>query len=592
MFRKFSKPVVKSLPLAVAVLVATLVSSASITQAKGKDARVKSFSFSASQLIPGHAINVTSSTGERWDTIAGSNISLKISFKLKMAGRKAQVVRSGLFLGVCHKNLCGGNPLVRSYASLPINPTMLSTSQIPVSTSGISTVPYGDQIIRACNQYLTNGPSTVHQFTHPITVSLSVDTRKRPPKFVAAHPEAFQGGDVSRQSSFRVKVKCIPYASLIRGANPVEVKLEATPRNGNSCPRNTRIKTRIAYHYDRNVKFDIKRNGKTIKTIELKPRKINVSHGPDLWVIDREDVVKAKAGQNRFRIKIKGGGESQVKTVNIECAPFQALFANLQYNVAGSNSCPKKVWETTTFTANGPGSLVYQLVQENGSVSLEKSVNSILKNGQYKLVKQRVLTIHNSIDRKYRVQVKGSSGIRSSWARLKVDCPPPADKVTPKPPKRIKTVPAPKTDASKNPRVKIAVPPKRVKPTVTRLICKRGKVRAGRCYCSAKHKRVRIGKKAFMCKKRPTVKTAPHPKKARTVCRGGVAKGQRCVCSKRSLPVRIGAHKYKCVAKKKARVNKHNGQRANPRKRRSNPAARRCGPRKVFVHGRCIRRAG
>ena len=573
-------------PLAVAVLVATLVANSPITQAKEKNARVKSFSFSASQLVPGQSINVVSSTGERWDRIAAGDISLRIGFKMKLAGRNARVQGSGLFLGGCHKTLCGGNPLIRVN---PVNPTILSTNQISVSRSGIATVPYGAEIIKACNQYLNGGPSSGHQFTHPITVTLSVNTRRGRKGFIPANPSGnFNGGDVSRQSTFRVNVKCIPYASLIRGSDPVEIKLEATPRNGNSCPRNTTIKTRIVYHYDRNVKFDILRNGKKIKTVGLKPTKVNVSHGPDLWVINRQDAVKAKAGQNRFRIKVRGGGESQVKTVNIECAPFQPLFANLQYNVAGGNYCPKKVWETTTFSANGPGSLVYQLVQENGSVALEKSVNSILKNGQYKLVKQRVLTIHNSIDRKYRVQVKGSSGIRSSWARLKVDCPPPVDQVNPASPKRIKIAPTPKKDASKKRRVKIIEPPKRV----TQLICKKGKVRAGRCYCGAKRKRVRIGRKAFMCTKRPTVKIVPQPKKARTICRGGVAKGQRCVCSIRTRPVRIGAHKYKCVAKKKARVNRHKGQRANPSKRRRNPAVRRCGPRKVFLRGRCIRRTG
>jgi len=500
---------------------------------KHNDARIKNFSFSASQLNPGQAINVISTNGERWNKIAPGRIELKIGMELKLRGT---VVSSGLFLGVCSKTGCGGNPLIRAKHGRPISPTGLDMSKIPVSGSGIASDSTGDKIIKACNQYLTDGPREARGFTWPITVTLSVNTKR--PKVLGTNfvgkgdIETYAGGDVSRQSTFRVKVNCVPYASMIRGADPVEVKLTVEPRSGIACPRKTKITTRIVYHYNKTATFNILRNGKKIKTVEIKARKVSISHGPDQWVINRQDIVEAKAGQNRFRIKVKGGGQSQVQTANIECAPFEVMSAKLQYNVAGSDSCPKKVWETTTFTANGPGNLVYQLVRKsNGSVALEKSLNPILKNGIYKLVGQRVLTINKSVDREFRVQVKGQSGNNSAWARLKVDCPQKDNKGA----SGIKIAPKATHAKQKKPRIKTAPLPKKAKRKLTKLTCKKGKVRAGKCYCGAKRKQVRTGKRSYICKIKPGVR------------------------------------------------------KVNPRKRK---IGKRCGPRKVLVRGRCIRRAG
>ncbi len=254
-------------------------------------------------------------------------------------------------------------------------------------------------------------------------------------------------------------------------------------------------------------------------------------------MINRQDVVEAKAGQNRFRIKVKGGGQSQVQTANIECAPFQVMSAKLQYDVVGSASCPKKVWETVTFTANGPGRLVYQLVRKfNGSVALEKSLKPILKNGIYKLVGQRVLTINKSVDREFRVQVKGQSGNNSAWARLKVDCPQ-----------------------------------------------KGNKGASG----------IKIAPKATQAKQdKPRIKTAPLPKKSKATrlsCRGGVVRGNRCKCPKQTRRISLGGNKYRCALKATKLKKKPGVRKVNPRKRK---IGKRCGPRKVLVRGRCIRRAG
>ncbi len=239
--------------------------------AEKRNANIKSFSFSASQSISNQSINVISTNGERWNKIAPGSVQLKIDANMRLRGL---VLSSGLFLGVCSKTLCGGNPLIRARHGMPINPTSLDTAKIPVSGLGIASDSTGDKITEACNRYLTDGPREARGFTWPITVTLSVDTRRWKPKFVGAiDPETYGGGDVSRQSTFRVKVNCVPYPSMIRGADPVEVKLTVEPRPGNACPRNTKITTRIVYHYKKTATFNILRNGKKSKRLKSKPER-------------------------------------------------------------------------------------------------------------------------------------------------------------------------------------------------------------------------------------------------------------------------------------------------------------------------------
>lgn len=285
-------------------------------------------------------------------------------------------------------------------------------------------------------------------------------------------------------------------ADTASNGDPVEVKMALDIAGGNACPRNAKVTTRIIYDHPKTAKFDIVRNGKVLKTVEIKARREPLSDGSRQWVIDRIDQVEAKAGQNQFRIVVKGGGKSAMKVANVECAPFQVLFSDLKYTVANGGTCPKKVWETATFLATGPGEATLQLVQENGSVFYEKTLNTILKNGKYTLVNQRVLSIDRDTNKKFRAQIKGQSGIHSKWAQLKVDCP---QRTNPKPenkkvgPKALNTKPK-TTHSSTN-------KPARVSPAQKKqgLICKDGKARGGKCHCGKAKVAKKIGNRRFVC---------------------------------------------------------------------------------------------
>jgi hypothetical protein len=236
--------------------------------------------------------------------------------------------------------------------------------------------------------------------------------------------------------------------------------------------------------------------------------------------------------------------------VDIECQPFQVLFSDLKYNVADGGACPKQVWETAT----GPGEATIQLVQENGSVFYEKKLKTILKNGKYKLVGQRVLNIDRDTDVKFRTQIKGSSGIHSKWVPLKVTCP---KRTNPKSASKSGSSNESAAPSSSN----SANKPKKI-------VCKGGKVKNGKCACAKGTKREKIGKTKFQCKaikraspqkkkeavrtnpkKKDPVRTNSKKKQTKLICKGGKIKNNKCRCGQNKARKKIKNRVFQCVKK-------------------------------------------
>ncbi len=457
-------------------------------------------------------------------------------------------------------------------------------------------------IINGCNAK-SNETEHGHSFQYNVPLALHADARRhrRLQSMTSSEDGTYKGyGDFARATAtgfVGLTVRClgadtklsrngsqtskpsdggIPLpsnADTAPSGDPIEVKMNLDVAGGNACPRNARVTTRIVYEQEKTAQFDIVRNGKVLKTVEIKARREPLSDGSVQWVVDRIDNVEAKAGQNQFRIVVKGGGKSAMKVANIECAPFEILFSDLKYNVADGGSCPKKVWETATFQASGPGTAVLQLVQENGSVFYEKQMETILKNGTYRMVNQRVLSIDRDTDKKFRAQIKGQSGVHSKWAQLKVTC---ATRTNPNPgapkPGADKLTAEPRNTASPD-------TPKRVNPEPKRasLVCKGGKVANGKCRCGANRTLVKIGKAAFACQKQAVRVTPqpnkdagtpkrvnPEPKRASLVCKGGKVANGKCRCGQNRTLVKIGKAAFACQ-KQAVRVT------PQPRKNAENP---------------------
>ncbi|MEP3046434.1 MAG: hypothetical protein ABJL55_03770 [Roseibium sp.] len=98
--------------------------------------------------------------------------------------------------------------------------------------------------------------------------------------------------------------------------------------------------------------------------------------------------------------------------------------------------------------------------------------------------------------------------------------------------------------------------PTRTNPKKSKLICKSGQVKNGKCRCSANAKRVKIGANAYQC--RPIAKRAnpknsgakrTNPKKIKLICQGGQVQGGKCRCGSKKVRRKIKANTYKCARK-------------------------------------------
>src|SRR5262249_1009549 len=89
-----------------------------------------------------------------------------------------------------------------------------SASMLPVSNGGIPVVPYGDEILRTCNEHLqADGATKPFSFGKQLTASFSANTRKAVSKdymFPVEAGEGFDGGDTTRRGEFLGEVNWIP----------------------------------------------------------------------------------------------------------------------------------------------------------------------------------------------------------------------------------------------------------------------------------------------------------------------------------------------------------------------------------------------
>lgn len=536
----------------------------------------------------------------KWTRISNHPRTIPIHVKIKMSRGYIQFYRVGRGLtngavrgiSLTHRLRPGGNSATdnRIEASIDSRTSVDGPVSIPIDEYTRLNASDEQAIVNRCNSKWTE-TERGHSFSYSLPLAMHADAREHRRKRFPYYLNEYEGyGDFARATAtgfVGLKVECLgtdtkpsrpdskppsepdsaPRASSsdpAKNSGPIEVTMNLDVAGGNACPRNATVKTRIIYDHPKTARFDIVRNGKVLKTVEIKARREALSDGSRQWVVDRIDNVDAKAGQNQFRIVVKGGGKSGMKTANVQCAPFQVLFSGLTYNVVDGGTCPKKVWETTTFSATGPGQATMQLVQENGSVFYEKTLKTILKNGKYTLVNQRVLSIERDTNKKFRAQIKGQSGIHSKWARLKVSCP-----------KRTN----PKAENKKEGPKGLVSKPKTTHSSTTgpvrsdarpRLVCTGGKVVKGRCQCGNSKIRKRVGQKQFQCvavakptekakaaranavrKNKPVpARTNPVSTKQRLICAGGTVRGGRCHCGQKEVTKKQGNRRFVCVARR------------------------------------------
>jgi len=255
------------------VTMAALLSGALATNATAEDAKIKSASFSIQPVYQGDEIVVTSSDGKKWDKIDAKALKLSATMKVDTK-RPGYVSQVGILLGGCNNTGCANNPVMyyestgtRDYhANRVFN---FPGNKIPLSTTGIAVPSFGDKILKSCNgQLQSDGATKTYSFKKLLTASFSANTRKAsinvPPPEVQGpgadqYPD-YNGGDVTRQAQFTVKVTCkavafeVSSVELKTSVNPADIKQEK------SCPAKGLLSVDIRTNRAGKVKFHLYRN--------------------------------------------------------------------------------------------------------------------------------------------------------------------------------------------------------------------------------------------------------------------------------------------------------------------------------------------
>lgn len=193
--------------------------------ALAEDAKIKSMSYSTYPVTGFGTINVYSSDGQQWDTLAGPPVKFTAAMEVdtKWPG---YVEKWGIFNGLCMNLQCSQNPLIwaegNNTRDLSENGQFeIGMDEIPVSNDGIATIPLGDEILAACNEHLSvAGAASLHVFNRNLWTSFSVDTDKMvgdPTNNPVEIPTpgvdhvGFNGGDATKQAPMIVEVRCNPY---------------------------------------------------------------------------------------------------------------------------------------------------------------------------------------------------------------------------------------------------------------------------------------------------------------------------------------------------------------------------------------------
>jgi hypothetical protein len=202
---------------------------AGTTSAIAEDAHVNEMTFEVETGWNQAVINVTSSDGLKWDQIVPGQVGYWAHMHVDTRW-PGYVEKAGIFLGACENTQCGnGFPRIfvehinhRDYSRQ--KNSAFSTTDIPVSTTGIAVVPYGDQILSKCNEGHADA-SQAHSFNLPMTLSFTVNTRKDsaphlPPVEVTDAPVSFNGGDHTRTGQILVAVNCLATSRTTVNPNP------------------------------------------------------------------------------------------------------------------------------------------------------------------------------------------------------------------------------------------------------------------------------------------------------------------------------------------------------------------------------------
>lgn len=368
------------------------------------------------------------SDGEEWTNIRSATHQLKLSVEVEVSsGYRITKV----YLGFSSADFCSssvGSPPAEGCITAYTGKTKhvkLDGRTHEFSTDQIGGID-AQAIVNACNA----GGHDPTQERDPFESDIGVGIKA----YIPTRKEAndFQEGDVGRTETAYARapviVRCLAGPSKIQ-APPEPFSVDVlVQQKGETCPKETEVTARIKYHEPATARFRFKLDGELSELITIEARKLGGQHGaPNLpgkkgvYLVERLKTYHLDPGQHHFRVELQGGKKSDVKTLKIECPPFQATSMWLALNTENKSTCPKNVDASVRINANRPGSVLTKIKNQAGVVMAIEGIKVKREGDQYvgRLTKTFNMT---AIDTMLIAEDANDSATNSGWQPLKIEC--------------------------------------------------------------------------------------------------------------------------------------------------------------------------
>jgi len=378
-------------------------------------------------------LNLTSSgrivvsTGDdgNYSRIGTHNLNFQGNVDVKM--KSGKLVGYKIFFGVCGPGQCGATSFKTLHSNgfskrkdLKENVSFgLAADQIP---QGLSPNVQASNLFRLCNKE-SRGQSGEVTVPHFLKLTLGLKFKQK----------GFDSSDIdwADERDIQVQVVCRardPETSeVLAPPKPfsIDVKVE---QKGETCPKQTDVTAIIKYRVPATARFRFKVDGKLSEIHEIKARKIEpdktqpVPGGGGYYLVERLKTYHLDPGQTNFRIVMEDGSgkKSAVKTVKINCPPFEVTSAWLTYNVSDKPTCPKEVREKATFNVSRPGWVKYRIKHRGGLVVSEGKIKAKREGMKYVATARRTLMM-NAFEGEFMAEVVDDTA-NSGWVPVRVDC--------------------------------------------------------------------------------------------------------------------------------------------------------------------------
>ena len=366
-------------------------------------------------------------------------------------------------------------------------------------------------IVAGCNAK-PDKLSPGHSFSYTLPLALHADAKRKrrryfPVRFGDTYKPYGEFARAAATGSVSLRIECLGHSKPSRGSADTTKPPSGAPPRGTQLlnvsirPKGTRTVCPRPYVMTATIRAS-RKSGQQVRhvsyAIEKNGVRGNWNREQMFWDgttfrLDVRQDFSLDPGKHNVRLILKNGKKSDViVTPEVTCPSFKVLTAKLQYNVVGGDKCPKKVWETATFTTSAPGEVKYAIFNK-GMQKLHSGWIVAKNHGSvYKAVAQRVLTMEAYKGLRGVKALNKSSVAKKAWTQLEVSCP-----AVPKRDDGPEGLTGTKNPSHGGPatgpaRIKIAVPPTSKPPRVRRgkatsIRCTRGfKLKGKRCVKIAK----------------------------------------------------------------------------------------------------------